>query len=42
MLNIVTATFDALTRLKTPQQVAIERGKNVEDVSPFWARRKNG
>ena len=41
MLNIVTATFDALTQLKTPQQVAIERGKNVEDVSPFWSRRKN-
>lgn len=41
MLNIVTATFDALSQLKTPQQVAIERGKNVEDVSPFWSRRKN-
>jgi small subunit ribosomal protein S5 len=42
MLNIVTATFDALATLKTPQQVAIERGKTVEEVSPFWSRRKNG
>ncbi|MEA4812228.1 MAG: 30S ribosomal protein S5 [Anaerolineaceae bacterium] len=42
MLNIVTATFDALTGLKTPQQVAIERGKSVEEVTPFWARSKNG
>lgn len=42
MLNIVQATFDALEQLKSPQQVAIERGKDVQDVTPFWSRRKNG
>lgn len=42
MLNIVQATFDALSQLKSPQQVAIERGKDVIDVTPFWEKRKNG
>ena len=42
MLNIVQATFDALGQLKSPQAVAIERGKDVMDVTPFWERRKHG
>ena len=42
MLNIVQATFDALSQLKSPRQVAAERGKDVLDVTPFWERRKNG
>ncbi len=33
MLNIVQATFDALAQLKSPQTVAIERGKDVADVA---------
>jgi small subunit ribosomal protein S5 len=42
MLNIVQATFDALAQLKSPETVAIERGKDVKDVTPYWDRRKNG
>ncbi|NLB71572.1 MAG: 30S ribosomal protein S5 [Chloroflexi bacterium] len=42
MLNIVQATFDALSQLKSPQVVAAERGKAIEDVTPYWERRKNG
>jgi small subunit ribosomal protein S5 len=42
MLNIVQATFDALAQLKSPQTVAAERGKILEDVTPYWERRKNG
>jgi small subunit ribosomal protein S5 len=42
MLNIVQATFDALAQLKSPQTTAIERGKDVADVTPYWERRKNG
>ncbi|MDD2523006.1 MAG: 30S ribosomal protein S5 [Anaerolineaceae bacterium] len=42
MLNIVQATFDALSQLKSPERVASERGKNIEDVTPYWERRKNG
>ncbi|MDY0126109.1 MAG: 30S ribosomal protein S5 [Anaerolineaceae bacterium] len=42
MLNIVQATFDALSQLKSPQMVASERGKDVDEVTPYWERRKNG
>lgn len=42
MLNIVQATFDALAQLKSPQTVAAERGKNIDEVIPYWERRKNG
>ncbi len=42
MLNIVQATFDALSQLKSPATVAAERGKDVLDVTPYWERRKNG
>ena len=42
MLNIVQATFDALSQLKSPETVAAERGKDIADVMPYWERRKNG
>jgi small subunit ribosomal protein S5 len=41
VLNVVQATFDALEQLKSPQEEAARRGKSVEDVSPFWERRKH-
>jgi len=37
-LNVVYAAMDALDQLKTPQQVAEERGVPVERVLPFWDR----
>ena len=42
VLNVVKATFEALEQLKSPEQEAARRGKNVKDLMPFWARRKNG
>lgn len=42
VLNVVQATFDALEQLKSPEQEAARRGKDVKDVMPFWERRKNG
>jgi small subunit ribosomal protein S5 len=40
VLNVVMATFDALDQLKSPQIEAARRGKRVEDLLPFWERRK--
>lgn len=40
VLNVVQATFKALEQLKSPQEEAARRGKKVEDVLPFWDRRK--
>jgi len=40
VLNVVQATFDALSQLKSPQEEAARRGKNVNDLLPFWERRK--
>jgi len=40
VLNVVQATFDALEQLKSPQEEAARRGKNVNDLLPFWERRK--
>lgn len=40
VLNVVLATFDALTQLKSPHAEATRRGKKVEDLLPFWERRK--
>jgi small subunit ribosomal protein S5 len=39
-LNVVAATMDALDQLKSPQQLANERGIPVEKVLPYWERRK--
>ncbi len=40
-LNVVKATFDALSQLKTPEEEARKRGKPVKELMPFWERRKN-
>lgn len=40
ILNVVSATMNALDQLKTPQQVAAERGKPVESILPYWERKK--
>jgi len=40
VLNVVQATFHALGQLKSPQEEAARRGKNIKDVLPFWERRK--
>lgn len=40
VLNVVQATFDALSQLKSPQEEAARRGKDVNDLLPFWERRK--
>jgi small subunit ribosomal protein S5 len=42
VLNVVMATFEALDSLKSPAQEAIRRGKPVEELMPFWERRKHG
>jgi small subunit ribosomal protein S5 len=41
ILNVVTATVDALDQLKSPQEEAAQRGKPVKDLLPFWDRRQN-
>ncbi len=41
VLNVVQATFDALEQLKSPEEEAARRGKDLKDVMPFWERRKN-
>ncbi len=40
VLNVVMATFAALDQLKSPQEEAARRGKNVSELLPFWERRK--
>jgi len=40
VLNVVYATMDALGQLKTPEEIAMLRGKSVKEVTPFWERRK--
>jgi small subunit ribosomal protein S5 len=40
VLNVVMATFDALDGLRSPQAEAARRNKRVEEVLPFWERRK--
>ncbi|MBK9007696.1 MAG: 30S ribosomal protein S5 [Anaerolineae bacterium] len=40
VLNVVQATFDALGQLRSPAEEAARRGKNVNDLLPFWERRK--
>jgi small subunit ribosomal protein S5 len=38
LLNVAMATFNALEQLRTPQDIAAMRGKDVEDLLPFWER----
>ena len=40
VLNVVMATFDALDHMRSPQKEAARRGKPVEELLPFWERRK--
>jgi small subunit ribosomal protein S5 len=40
VLNVVMATFTALDQLRSPQIEAARRGKKVEDLLPFWERRR--
>jgi small subunit ribosomal protein S5 len=40
VLNSVQATLQALEALKSPQEEAARRGKPVEDLLPYWERRK--
>lgn len=40
VLNVVQATFDALGQLRSPQEEAARRGKHVNELLPFWERRK--
>jgi len=40
VLNVVMATFGALDGLRSPQIEASRRGKKVEELLPFWERRK--
>jgi small subunit ribosomal protein S5 len=40
VLNVVMATFGALDGLRSPQVEAARRGKKVEELLPFWERRK--
>ena len=42
VLNVVMATFGALDSLKSPAEEAARRGKPVEQLMPFWERRKHG
>lgn len=38
MLNVARATFEGLTNMTDPQEVAAMRGVDVEKVAPFWSR----
>jgi small subunit ribosomal protein S5 len=40
VLNVVMATFAALDQMRSPQKEAQRRGKPVEEMMPFWERRK--
>lgn len=41
-LNVVKATFLALSELKSPEEEAAIRGKSMSEMVPFWDRRKHG
>jgi small subunit ribosomal protein S5 len=38
VLNVIQATMDGLHRLKSVRQEATDRGKDVNQVTPFWSR----
>ncbi len=40
VLNVVYATLEALNQLKSPETEAAHRAKDVQDVTPFWGRKK--
>jgi small subunit ribosomal protein S5 len=40
LLNVAMATLTALSQLRTPEEMAAMRGKNINSVRPFWDRVK--
>ncbi len=38
VLNVIAATINGLQRLKYVQQEALDRGKEPNEVTPFWSR----
>ncbi|MFN2119690.1 MAG: 30S ribosomal protein S5 [Anaerolineales bacterium] len=40
VLNVVLATVAALRSMRSAQEQAARRGKSVEELLPFWERRK--
>jgi small subunit ribosomal protein S5 len=41
VLNVATATLDALQSLKRVEDEAAHRGKPADDLKPFWERRRH-
>jgi small subunit ribosomal protein S5 len=39
LLNVALATLDALQHLRSGEEIAKMRGKEVHEVAPFWQRR---
>jgi small subunit ribosomal protein S5 len=39
LLNVTMATLDALKQLRSSDELAQMRGKEVKDVAPVWERR---
>ena len=39
ILNVVTATMQALSQLKSPADEAAKRGKSPKDLMPYWERK---
>ncbi|MBI4772215.1 MAG: 30S ribosomal protein S5 [Chloroflexi bacterium] len=42
VLNVVSATLEALQSLQNLDERAAARGKSAEDLKPFWERRARG
>lgn len=40
VLNVTMATLTALQQLRSPQEMASVRGKDVEELLPFWERKR--
>jgi small subunit ribosomal protein S5 len=41
LLNVALATLAALAKLRTPEELAAMRGKPVDQMRPFWDRKRN-
>jgi len=42
ILNVTQATMNALDQLKSVEETARKRGKQNEDLLPYWERKKRG
>jgi small subunit ribosomal protein S5 len=42
ILNVVSAAMSALDQLQAIQDKAAMRGKKIDEVMPFWERKRNG